>query len=711
MEPQRLIRQFIKYGGMDISFNLFLTLVILCVAYPAFSDLRLLAFFLVMVAICFVLLNLYYLTMVRRILRFLSDDAGNRDILEREFRKAPRRVMAANVLTVVLFYAPAIPVLYLFFGYTNIYYHLYILLMSVFVFIFLGYNSVAVWYTRTYPLGRFAMPVAVQGLGSKIISMVFPTVLLASVFIMIMLFFTQQGVITHSIDARVRDNLLQAAHRAEMAEGFDGLSLPGAFRDYQGALVIMDGAGMVLASLEGPPPGRSMRDVIERGDQAAYLYEDTLEALDKPGEVSGTTITGVFRGKKARYFFHAIRDTGNHMVGIFDDEALYDDFYRVIFLEALALFIITLAIGFWVYRRLLTMARSIRVIIPALTRAAAGDLSAEIRLVKTRDILEDFTRTFVTFKEMVRNFVVKARDLAELLRGEAESISGSGERIKTLSSQNAALLGESSGGLEEIAGAFTTIAGDAGKQMSNLADLEKTMNTLDESMRLLAKDAENVITSMARVEGGVSESSGMVRTAFEGMSKTEELYQGILNIIQLISEIADQVNLLSLNASIEAARAGEYGRGFAVVAEEISKLAERTGLSVKEISDLIVRGNEEVKKNMAVITRVRDSYETIVANIETAGFTINGFIDMIVKRGEDIAELRKAISGVSDFSGSLSGSTDRERERTVSVFRSVEGVSRAASEFAERSEGLARSSVTLKEMADSLIEELRKFTL
>ncbi|MBN2078373.1 MAG: methyl-accepting chemotaxis protein [Spirochaetes bacterium] len=619
--------------------------------------------------------------------------------------------MAANVLTVVLFYAPAIPVLYIFFGYTNVYYHLFILLMNVFVFIFLGYNSVAVWYARTYPLGRFAMPVAVQGLGSKIISMVFPTVLLASVFIMIMLFFMQSGVIKTAIDARISDALLNVARLADDGGGMEGLGLPKAFSEYEGALVTIDGAGTALSSLAGPPPGAVIRDFIERGNQAAYLYEDTIEALDNPAGVKGETVTGVYQGGKARYFFRALGNTENYAVGIFDDQALYNDFYRVIFLEALALFIINLAIGSWVYRRLLTVARSIRAIIPALTRAAAGDLSAEIRLVKTRDILEDFTRTFVAFKNMVRDFVVKARDMAEHLRGEAESISSSGERIKTLSSQNAAMLGESSGGLEEIAGAFTTIAGDAGKQMSNLADLEKTMNTLDESMKLLAKDAENVIASMARVEAGASESSGMVRTAFEGMSKTEELYQGILNIIQLISEIADQVNLLSLNASIEAARAGEYGRGFAVVAEEISKLAERTGMNVKEISDLIVRGNEEVKKNMTVITGVRDSYQAIVNNIEMTGLMISGFIDMIVKRGDDIAGLRKALSGVSDFSGALSGSTDRERERTVSVFQSVEGVSRDAMEFAERSEGLARSSGTLKEMADSLLDELRKFTL
>ncbi len=335
----------------------------------------------------------------------------------------------------------------------------------------------------------------------------------------------------------------------------------------------------------------------------------------------------------------------------------------------------------------------------------------DIKLVKTRDIIEDFTRTFVGFKNTVRDFVISARELAETLLAEAESISGSGNRIKTLSSQNASTLSDSTKALDDISGAFSDIAGDSERQNTNIANLEKSMNTLNDSMSLLAKDAGNIIMSMGKVESGAMESSGLVRTAFEGMKKTEDLYQGIFNIIQLISEIADQVNLLSLNASIEAARAGEYGRGFAVVAQEISKLADRTGANVKEITNLITSGNEEIQRNMEVITHVRDSYESIVQNIEMTGLMITGFIDMITQRVDEIGSIKRTLSEVSDFSSTLSESTDRERKTTQAVFQSVERVNRDIMEFVDQSDQLAGSSETLKDKSQSLLEKLRQFKL
>jgi methyl-accepting chemotaxis protein len=364
-----------------------------------------------------------------------------------------------------------------------------------------------------------------------------------------------------------------------------------------------------------------------------------------------------------------------------------------------------------VYRRLFLIARSIKQIIPALTRATRGDLSEEISIVKTRDILEDFTRTFVSFKNVVRDFFVKAQELALMLESEAESISGSGNSIKSLSSRNAEMLSESTRGLDGIAGAFMTIARDSGVQNSNIASLDQSVNKLNDSMQILAKDAQNVITSMGRVEHGAMDSTDLVRTAYEGMKKTEDLYQGIFNIIQLISEIADQVNLLSLNASIEAARAGEYGRGFAVVAQEISKLAERTGSNVKEITHLITSGNDEIKKNMEIITEVRDSYESIVNNIEMTGLMITGFIDMITKRGDEIGSIKQTITSVSDFSRALSESTNREKETTVTLFQNIDRVNRDAAEFVNQSEVLTGSSEKLREMAHSLLEKLRQFKL
>ncbi len=711
MEVKDLLRRFLKYGSMAIIFNLIVTLIILSIAFPAFSDLRLLAFFAMMTVVCFILIILYYITMVRKILDYIADISKNMEALRREFATAPRRTMAANVVIIFLFYLPSIPAMYYLFGYTNIYYHFFVFFTSVFIFLFLGYYSMGIWYTRTYPLGRFGIPIAVQGLGSKIINLVFPTILLASAMITVMLYFIGSTTVKSAAEARINDAL--AGITASMNRGADRTSfeIPPAFSEYGGVLFITDGNGVLQTAAGGFESGTSLPDSLVRGNQAVYLFRSTRESLRNPGGMEGEVFPGVFNGRKAVFFTRGLGSTGAFALGVFDDEKIYGKFYLTIFLEALGLFIINMVMGFLVYRRLLKTARSIRQIIPALTRASQGDLSEDISIVKTRDILEDFTRTFISFKDIVRDFVEKARELAQMLNDEAESISESGNRIRVLSAQNAKLLSESTRGLEGIAGAFTEIAQNSGIQDTNISGLDNAVTKLNDSMQMLAKDAGNVINSMGTVEEGAMSSTELVRRAYSGMKKAEELYRGIFNIIQLISEIADQVNLLSLNASIEAARAGEYGRGFAVVAEEISKLADRTGANVKEITHLITGGNDEIEKNMEIITKVRDSYDSIVSNIEMTGFMITGFIDMITKRVDEIKIIRGTIASVKDFAGALSESTEKEKETTQIMFQSIDRVNRDAGEFAVRSEALTGSSEQLKVMAQSLLEKLQLFKL
>ncbi len=649
--------------------------------------------------------------MLRRIITPLRDLAKNFDIAKKRFEITPQRTFIANILTIVFLYVPAIPCMYFFFGYTNLYFHAFVLFINISVFLYLGYNSTSVWYTRTYPLGRFGIPIVVQGLGSKIISLVFPTILLASVFISIMIYVVGQMTIREGINARIRDNLANLVRVHEREGSFLYNELPPVFSEYEGLLFITDSKGALRVAHQQYAAGTSLPGIIRRGNQSITLYEAARDVLANPGGNAGNMVYGVFNGKPAVFFVEHIRNLDSYAIAIFYDEVLYRPFYRSIFLQSFILFLINILLGAMVYRKLLKTARSLGQIIPALTKAAKGDLSEEINLVKTRDILEDFTRTFNNFKKLVTDFVGSARDLAAMLLAEAESISESGMQIKKLAEQNAEVLGKTTDGLKRIAEAFTDIAEKSDIQHANISELDTTISDINKAMGVLAEDAQKVITSMKQVEEGAISGTELVREAYEHMNKTDELYRGVFNIIQMISEIADQVNLLSLNASIEAARAGEYGRGFAVVAEEISKLADRTGANVKEITALINAGNDEIQKNIQIITHLRNSYDSIVDSIENTGVTITGFIDMIGKHGDDIRKTHGKIESIKDFAKNLSDSTSNEKENTIRMFENIESVNKNADEFVSHSSALAGSSDQLKQMAHSLLEKLQFFKL
>ncbi len=185
----------------------------------------------------------------------------------------------------------------------------------------------------------------------------------------------------------------------------------------------------------------------------------------------------------------------------------------------------------------------------------------------------------------------------------------------------------------------------------------------------------------------------------------------MLGIVQVISDIADQVNLLSLNASIEAARAGEHGRGFAVVAVERAKLADRTSCIVWEIGAMIGRLNAEMKRSAGMIGEMSETFAVIVQNIDTTGLMINGFIDMINMRAIEIYRIRETIAAISSFAKELSRSTGIQRENARGIAETIREVNAGARTLMELSGGLSLSSSEMRDMALTLEEKLRQYKI
>ena len=216
---------------------------------------------------------------------------------------------------------------------------------------------------------------------------------------------------------------------------------------------------------------------------------------------------------------------------------------------------------------------------------------------------------------------------------------------------------------------------------------------------------------MDSVESSAKDGASLVESVIGNIRDTEKLHEGMLGIVQVISDIADQVNLLSLNASIEAARAGEHGRGFAVVAEEISKLADRTTSNVKEIGSMIGRLNAGMKKSADMIGEMSDTFAVIVGNIDTTDLMINGFIDMINMRAIEIYKIRETIAAISAFSRELSRSTGVQRGNARDIAETIRKVDEGARGLVELSERLSASSSEMRDIALALEEKLRQYTI
>jgi methyl-accepting chemotaxis protein len=218
---------------------------------------------------------------------------------------------------------------------------------------------------------------------------------------------------------------------------------------------------------------------------------------------------------------------------------------------------------------------------------------------------------------------------------------------------------------------------------TTLADYEKIAASSGQ------KNGESVVVKTVEDIDAIALS---VSSSAELINRLETQSREIASVVNVIKEVADQTNLLALNAAIEAARAGEQGRGFAVVADEVRKLAERTGNSTREITDTIDVMREGAQ---AASTAMMNAVEQVTASVSRA----SGACDMIRKIGEGS---REAVGMVSEI-------TDAIHEQSASSTSVAQSVERIA-QMAEQSAAAAQGGADTAQQLNTLAQEMRMIT-
>jgi methyl-accepting chemotaxis protein len=226
--------------------------------------------------------------------------------------------------------------------------------------------------------------------------------------------------------------------------------------------------------------------------------------------------------------------------------------------------------------------------------------------------------------------------VSDIIRQTRTSVEGIAEASHNLS-QTTKQVTEGSIQQSEATTAAAASAEEISSTMSNMSsrtmESESLANSSREETRQALSITNETMSGMGRTAQAIKESASNVAR----LSKNSEEISGIITVIK---EIADQTNLLALNAAIEAARAGEQGRGFAVVADEVRKLAERTGRSTGEIGELINTIQSEIE---LTVETMRAADEQVTRSVETARQACNA-LEKIGTGGEQINERIKEIS-------------------------------------------------------------------
>ncbi len=186
------------------------------------------------------------------------------------------------------------------------------------------------------------------------------------------------------------------------------------------------------------------------------------------------------------------------------------------------------------------------------------------------------------------------------------------------------------------------------EQASSLQETSASMEEIAATVKKNADNAQQASQSAASTRAVADRGGRVVHEAIEAMAKIDGSSQKIADIIGVIDEIARQTNLLALNAAVEAARAGEAGRGFAVVASEVRSLAQRSSQAAKDIKDLIVNSNAEVKNGVDLVNRAGTALEEIVTSINSVAEVIADIAAASAEQANGVEQVNRALSQMDE---------------------------------------------------------------
>jgi methyl-accepting chemotaxis protein len=368
--------------------------------------------------------------------------------------------------------------------------------------------------------------------------------------------------------------------------------------------------------------------------------------------------------------------------------------------------ILAICIGYVVAR---LISKPVMLLSSSADKIASGDLTVEDLHVKNGDEIGELAHSFTVMKNNLRSLIQQVRINAEQVAASAEELTASAEQTNKATEQIAATMQEVASGSEQ--------------QASRVGQSAQIVQEMAQGIQQIAANAQKVSTSSIQASQVAEEGNRAIQTANDQMesihTKVNDLADVIKElgdrsmeigqIVQVITDIASQTNLLALNAAIEAARAGEQGRGFAVVADEVRKLAEQSAESANQINHVIsmIRGQmekavasmnqvkDEVSEGMEVVTQAGTSFEHIQRSVDDVAVQIQEVSASAQQMSASVEEIVQSITFI--------------REVAKDTAAGTQNVSAAAEEQLASMEEISSSALALSRMSEELQKLISQF--
>ncbi len=340
--------------------------------------------------------------------------------------------------------------------------------------------------------------------------------------------------------------------------------------------------------------------------------------------------------------------------------------------------------------------------IVTVTIAGAGCYTFLNMAARSHDIVVSSLDENREYSSYIKSILEKTGDESERLTASTDDMKSSTESFSNNAQTQAASVEEITSTIEEVTAGAENVQKMAQLQVSNTSNVNNEMTLLHENVKKVGEYMKDALNIRDRMNQMVEQSKSDIQSTIKALTDATAQFDNVQDTVNIIQDISDQINLLSLNAAIEAARAGEQGRGFAVVADEIGKLAENTSTNVKTINDLFIQSKAEIDRSYQSLEVFTDSLNRMIGNISDFSTRIDDVVDLTEKDLVLNENARKSLESVINDANNILNAVNEQKIAFEEVSKSVAVINSTSQEISADSQTLLDTAKLIVDIAHNL---------